>query len=468
MLDRFTGSAASLSRSILCSAVAVGVPAAILWLRRRRKEKAHPLDRDGNKDLLDWHKSPAWMEFLDHYDALAEKIQGRTPLAELLVNESKTATCDNDRGRVNDHPLVPHLIDTEKTLGSKTKVWTRGPRDKPKVILVHGMMSSSLVNYWSILSDPRFYCNYFLIAVDAPWDLGRSLPKHDRLVNPKGTKGLEGGLDNEAKGKQLLAPWLKQVVEGVGLETVDVLMGYSYGAQVAAWAVLFDPGKGSLLFGSKRRGTVILGSPPSGFSAMPPPTTTAMIKIRALQKKSLQWPYPFNHVLSAGPYGRRERNVLVRLLEWWYEVPDRTAAGMVCTLEQEYTRQVCDLGLSIEDSSFAGFMQSCYRSVDSLIAETDLRQVPLWPLFPKVFTDEQLDEFAGEKNSDVKYRSILMYPENEIYSDPATVRRRAAAAGIPVREIKGATHMSCFVRDAKAFGDVLEKLLADATSAQAT
>eukprot|EP00931_Biecheleriopsis_adriatica_P100569 TRINITY_DN75854_c0_g1_i1.p1 TRINITY_DN75854_c0_g1~~TRINITY_DN75854_c0_g1_i1.p1 ORF type:complete len:456 (-),score=60.57 TRINITY_DN75854_c0_g1_i1:177-1544(-) len=419
------------TKAISCGLVVGGALVFSWW--KFRTDKKHPMATSGDCNLLlEWQKTAAWQVHLQEYFRLAEMVANPDP--DVL-------------GTVyNQFPLKSHRIDTGETFGQSTQVWTRGDPKKPKVLFVHGSMSTGLHNWGlTVFQDPRFFCNYFLIAVDSPWDIGMSAPKHVRLEDPPGTKKLEtrlieGESDIKAGAKRLLFPWLKQVTQGLGLENIDVLVGYSYGAQVIAWGALADPEKSSGLFPANKPGKLILGSPPAGFSSIPPETTKLLINVHACQKH-----WKMHREFMTNPFSA----IVVRFLEWWYGIPSRIAEAYAYTLER-------DAQLQGQDKSECDRQ----RAIDDLVVDLSHRQVGLWPLFPKPFKDNELATLSGTRNSK-NYRSVLLYPEREIWSDPPVVLARAQEVGIPVYDIPGASHTSCFQRDKDKFAQVLERALRD-------
>lgn len=399
------------------------------------KAKRHPMESTKECNLLpEWQESPAWQSHLREYALLAEKVANPDLGTQSVSYE--------------EFPLKSHRIDTSSTFGQTTQVWTRGDPMKPKILFLHGMLSTSLHNYGTtVLQDPRFFRNYFLIAVDAPWDIGMSVPKSERLKAPLSTKKLESRLfegesDIKNGSKRLLFPWLKEVVQGIGLNSVDAIAGYSYGTHVVAWGALADLENSSGLFPADKPGKLVLGSPPAGFSHFPPATTKLLINVHSFQKR-WKMPREFTSPFSA---------IVVRLLEWWHGIPKRIAEGMAYTLER-------DAQLQDQDKSCC----ERHRAVDDLVEDLNNRHIGLWPLFPKPFKDEELEILSGARNSN-RYRSVLLYPEREIFSDAPVVRSRAKEAGIPVYDIPKATHTSCFLRDKDQFADVLERALRDILS----
>jgi pimeloyl-ACP methyl ester carboxylesterase len=144
----------------------------------------------------EWHKGAKWERFLSIYDT--------------FLNEF-FADCDWQ------------VIDT--SFGS-TALWACGDRTAPAVLFLHGAASSSMIYGDWIL--PRVAKTRFAVAVDFVCDVGRSRP-------------VNGDVKTCPQTEAALAQWVREICIGLGIDTPVSLVGYSYGAFIAAATAIHEP-----------------------------------------------------------------------------------------------------------------------------------------------------------------------------------------------------------------------------------
>ncbi len=105
------------------------------------------------------------------------------------------------------------------TRWGRTHLIVCGPKNRPKIVLLHGMHLSSTMWFSNIEALSRKYCVY---AVDTIGGVGRSVVAHP------------------LKSRTDLAGWLNGVLDGLGISQADIL-GHSYGGWLALNFALSAP-----------------------------------------------------------------------------------------------------------------------------------------------------------------------------------------------------------------------------------
>jgi len=179
-------------QATVASLAVIGSASTILWYWRRKqkgKGKAHPLDREHQlqKDLLDWHDSPAWKVHLYCDDALAKGI-ARCTSGDLLAEESTDGSeTDGHRLAEMTYPLESHLIDSSATFGETTHVMVEHLRVlEPEV---EGLERELHMRRCTILEDVR--------AISSIWEeLGEDPGPDDECAQAH--RGNEGDVSDSA------------------------------------------------------------------------------------------------------------------------------------------------------------------------------------------------------------------------------------------------------------------------------
>lgn len=115
------------------------------------------------------------------------------------------------------------------TTSGQTQVYACGNPSHPPILLLPGVASNSL-SYGDWVLPALVKAGYYAIAVDNPYDVGRSIPKNDDPTNP-----------NAPKTQEDLAQWIEELISGLNIQGPVSLLGYSYGCYIAFSTALHRP-----------------------------------------------------------------------------------------------------------------------------------------------------------------------------------------------------------------------------------
>ena len=115
------------------------------------------------------------------------------------------------------------------TSSGQTQVHACGDPSHPPVILFPGVAANSL-SYGDWILPALVKAGYYAVAVDNPYDVGRSIPKDGDPSNP-----------NAPKTQEDLAQWLEELISGLNIQSPVSLVGFSYGCFVAFSMALHRP-----------------------------------------------------------------------------------------------------------------------------------------------------------------------------------------------------------------------------------